>query len=88
MLCVRNTRFSRWGSGIDTVFRLKWLLNGIVNGGVVYYAQIGLGLSDCEPMDGGVGLRIMWRSGENRGRRNPLQYSEIYDTIAGEINGS
>ena len=34
-------------------------------------------------MDGGVGLRIMWRSGENRGRRNPLQCGEVYDTIAG-----
>ena len=32
-------------------------------------------------MDGGVGLRIMW-SGEDRGRRNPLQYGKVYDTIA------
>ena len=33
-------------------------------------------------MDGGVGLHIMWRNGENSGHRNPLQYSEIYDIIA------
>ena len=83
MPCVRSTLFSRWGSGIDTVFRLKWSSNGIVSGGVVYCGQISLGLSVCGPMDGGVGLRIMWRSGENRGRRNPLQCGEVYDTIAG-----
>ena len=34
-------------------------------------------------MDGGVGLRIMWRSGKDSGRRNPLQCGEVYDTIAG-----
>ena len=34
-------------------------------------------------MDGGVGLRIMWRSGEGSSRRNPLQCGEVYDTIAG-----
>ena len=39
-------------------------------------------LSDCEPMDGGVGLRVMWRNGENRGRINPLQCGGVYDTIA------
>ena len=33
-------------------------------------------------MDGGVGLRVMWRNGENRGRINPLQYGGVYDTIA------
>ena len=35
-------------------------------------------------MDDGVGLRIMWRSGENRGCRNPLQCGGVYDTIARE----
>ena len=74
MLCVHSTRFSRWVSGIDTVSRLRWSSNVIVNGGVVYCGQISSVLSDCEPMDGGVGLRVMWRNGENRGRINPLQY--------------
>ena len=50
--------------------------------------RIGLVLSVCGLMDGGVGLRIMWRSGENRGRRNTLQYGGVYDTIAGRVNGS
>ena len=77
MLCVLSTQFSRWGSGIDTVFRLKWLLNGIVSGGVVCCGRIGLGLSCCGLMDGGVGLRIMWRNREDRGRRNLLQCGEV-----------
>ena len=33
-------------------------------------------------MDGGVGLRVMWRSGKDSGRRIPLQCSGVYDTIA------
>ena len=82
MLCVPSTQFSRWDSGIDTASHLKWSLNGIASGGVVCCGQISLGRFDCGLMDSGVGLRIMWGSGENRGCRNPLQYREVYDTIA------
>ena len=34
-------------------------------------------------MDGGVGLRIMWRSGDHSGCRNFLKCGGVYDTIAG-----
>ena len=85
MLCVRSTRSFRWGSGIDIDFRLRWSLNGILNGGVVYCGRIGLGRFGCGLMDGGVGLRIMWRNGEDSGRRNSLKCGGVCDTIAGKI---